>query len=262
MRVPSPVFLKNACGFALGGLLSFLPLYFVFNVKKAEIPHTQAFDYYPPPHLSDKQVFRIVAFGSSSTRGTGATSRQKTYPARLQELLREPPGGRLGVEVVNRGVDGEDIEEMMRRLDADILSRKPNLVIWQTGSNDSLQQVPLDLFKQNLRAGIAAIRAAGVELMVMEPQWCPNIELAEPTNRYLEAIHLITREQNVAVIPRFALMQHWIASGLVTQKDIIGPDGLHMTDRGYELLAKAVFDDVIGRSQTFGKAVLLRASLP
>ena len=242
------------------GCWSFLPLYFVVHAKKAEIPHTHAFDYYPPPHLSDKQVFRIVAFGSSSTSGTGATSRQNTYPARLQKLLRETPGGKLAVEVVNRGVEGEDIEEMMRRLDADILSRKPNLIIWQAGSNDALRHVPLEGFKQDLRAGIAAIRAAGVELMIMEPQWCPDIDQAEPTERYLEAIRLIAHEQKVAVVPRFELMQQWIASGLVTKKDIIGPDGLHMTDRGYELLAKAVFD-MVNQSRSFGRSVLLRASM-
>lgn len=262
MPKPSSGVFKNALGFALGGLIGFLPLYYFFDIHRREAPRSQAFDYYAPPHLGDRQVFRIVAFGSSSTRGTGATSRRSTYPARLQDLLQESPGGKLGVEVVNRGIDGEDIVEMMRRLDADILSRKPNLVIWQTGSNDSLRQVPLDLFKQDLRAGIAAIRAAGVELMVMEPQWCPDIELAEPTNRYLEAIHAVAQELNVPVIPRFELMQRWISSGLVSQKDIIGPDGLHMTDRGYDLLAKAVFADVVARSKTFGQAVLLRASLP
>ena len=262
MPTPSSKFLKNTCGFALGGLLSFLPLYFVLSGGQAEPPRTQAFDYYPPPHLSDKPVFRIVAFGSSSTSGTGATSRHNTYPARLQELLRERPGGGLAVEVVNRGIEGEDINEMMRRLDADILSRRPNLIIWQTGSNDALRHVPLEDFKQDLRAGIAAIRAAGVELMIMEPQWCPDIHQAEPTERYLEAIRLIAREQDVAVIPRFDLMQRWIASGLATKKDIIGPDGLHMTDRGYELLAKAVFDDVVHQSRAFGQAIALRASLP
>jgi hypothetical protein len=50
----------------------------------------------------------VVAIGSSSTAGAGATAPDKAYPAQLEAALvrRLPP--RVPVRVVNRGVNGND----------------------------------------------------------------------------------------------------------------------------------------------------------
>src|SRR5215831_20045394 len=80
----------------------------------------------------------IVAIGSSSTQGVGASDEAHTYPALLaEELRRRWP--RLDVTVVNKGVGGEDAEQMLARFTRDVLPYHPQLVIWQTGSNSVLQ---------------------------------------------------------------------------------------------------------------------------
>ena len=76
----------------------------------------------------------IVAIGSSSTQGVGASDQAHTYPALLaEELRRRWP--RLAVTVVNKGVGGETAEQMLARFTRDVLPYRPQLVIWQTGSN-------------------------------------------------------------------------------------------------------------------------------
>ena len=76
----------------------------------------------------------IVAIGSSSTQGVGASDQAHTYPALLaEELRRRWP--RLAVTVVNKGVGGENAEQMLARFTRDVLPYHPQLVIWQTGSN-------------------------------------------------------------------------------------------------------------------------------
>ena len=56
----------------------------------------------------------IVAIGSSSTQGVGASDQAHTYPALLaEELRRRWP--RLAVTVVNKGVGGENAEQMLAR---------------------------------------------------------------------------------------------------------------------------------------------------
>ena len=203
------------------------------------------------PSPDARAPFRIVALGSSSTQGTGASSPGATYPAQLQRLFDETYRGRPPVTVSNRGVAGEDIDDMLKRIGSEVVGVHPDLVIWQVGSNDPLRGVPMDRFKAELRHGIAAIRAGGSEMLLMEPQWSPVIARADAKSRFVDAVREVGAEQHVAVLRRFALMGDWVATGLVTPTELIGPDNLHMTDRGYALLAKAVLAEIADDSQAF-----------
>ena len=197
------------------------------------------------------EPFRIVALGSSSTQGVGASGPALSYPAQLQRLFDDAYGGRPTVAVVNKGVAGEDIDDMARRLGADVLSRHPDLVIWQAGSNDPLHGVPVGRFEAELRSGIAAIRAEGIEVVLMEPQWSPVIEKVDAKERFVDAVREVGAQEHVGVVRRFALMRGWIDGGTIGARDLVGPDGLHMTDRGYGLLARAVLDQVAAASPAF-----------
>ncbi len=195
--------------------------------------------------------FSIVALGSSSTQGTGASSPAMSFPAQLQHLFDARYDGHPAVAVTNKGVAGEDIDDMTKRLDADVLSRHPDLVIWQAGSNDSLRGVPVERFQAELKSGIEAMRASGAEVVLMEPQWSPVIERADGKERFVDAVRGVGAAEHVAVVRRFALMRSWIDDGIVAPRDLVGPDGLHMTDRGYGLLAQAVLDQIVGASPAF-----------
>ncbi len=105
--------------------------------------------------LATHQPVRIIAFGSSSTEGAGASSPAATYPSRLQVVLNAAWEPRQHVIVLNRGIGGEDADDMMQRLPA-LIAEHPDLIIWQTGSNDPLRNVPLERFEQETRAGIEA----------------------------------------------------------------------------------------------------------
>src|SRR5690606_38017842 len=62
----------------------------------------------------------IVAIGSSSTSGVGASNRTRTYPARLEtELRRLWPNQPL--RIVNKGIGGEDARQMAARFERDVL---------------------------------------------------------------------------------------------------------------------------------------------
>ncbi len=199
--------------------------------------------------------FRIIAFGSSSTEGIGASRPALAYPAQMERLFNDAYRAHPSVTVVNRGVGGEDIDDMMKRLAPEILSAKPDLVIWQVGSNDPLRGVPVEHFKKQLRAGLTAMRASGSEVVLMEPQWCPALAAADASGQFVAAVRDVGAEQHVGVVRRTELMHQWLDEGLVTANGLVGPDGLHMTDRGYALLAKAVFDQVTASVPAFRGAM-------
>jgi lysophospholipase L1-like esterase len=184
---------------------------------------------------------RIVAFGSSSTEGVGASSKAASYPSRLEQALSA--GLPEPVVVLNRGIGGEDADDMALRLPA-ILAEKPDLVIWQTGSNDPLRDVPLARFIASTRAGVTAIRAAGVDVMLMEPQLCDRLQSTAGADRYRLALRQIGAEMGVPVIRRFDLMRAWLDRGLITRAALMAGDGLHMADAGYAMLATEVAREI------------------
>lgn len=201
------------------------------------------------PHVAQRlaagQPLRILAFGSSSTQGTGASSPAAAYPARLRVFL----SGALPVpvEVVNAGIGGQDADDMLRRLPA-LAAGHPDLVIWQTGSNDPLRHVPLDRFDRETRAGIAAFRAAGIDVMLMEPQDCAVLRAHDGANVFRDDLRRIAADMRVPLVRRYDLMQSWLAEGLLTRSQLYYRDGLHMTDGGYAYLARAVGRQILALS--------------
>ena len=206
------------------------------------------------PSRATPHALKIVAFGSSSTQGVGASSPDAAYPAQLERMLRATMADGARVDVVNRGIGGEDVDDMMNRLDKDAISSRPNIVIWQTGSNDALRHVPVARFEQKTRAGIAAMRKAGIEVVLMEPQWCPALETSGAGDLFRDAVRKIGADMHVTVIRRSDLMHDWIRSGLLTMTTMLSSDGLHMRDDGYRMLAGRVAAEVLHMEATRGAA--------
>ena len=196
----------------------------------------------PLPHvalaLAHGQPLRIIAFGSSSTEGVGAASPAGSYPSRLQVELNARLGG-YGATVANRGIGGEDVDDMMRRLPA-IIAEHPDLVIWQTGTNDPLRGVDPQHFSELTRQGIQAMRDAGIDVMLMGPQLCRRLAETADAQRFRDAVRVIGDDMHVPVIHRYTMMQEWLARHMLSETQMLSPDGLHMADGGYALLAKAV----------------------
>lgn len=210
------------------------------------------------PHVAQRlttgRILHITAFGSSSTEGIGASSKAASYPSLLQaDLDVMLPHGRIAL-VANRGIGGEDIDDMMRRLPA-IMAERPELVIWQIGSNDPLRAVPVARFITLTRQGIKTLRAAGIDVMLMGPQLCRKLQANATTDQFRDAIVSIGRQMHVPVIRRYTMMQAWLAHKQLTETEMLSPDGLHMADGGYAMLARAVAREILRDSQPHSAVV-------
>jgi lysophospholipase L1-like esterase len=194
--------------------------------------------------LAKRQPLTIVAFGSSSTEGVGASSPLNAYPADLQRDLVAIARSQ-NVIVYNRGIGGQDADDMMKRIDQDALELRPDLVIWQTGSNDPLRGVPLDRFKRETADAILRLESAGVDVMLLEPQWCKVFDRTPGSLAYRDAVREVATQLNVPVIERSTLMKTWLSEHLVTYDQLLAHDGLHMADGGYALLAKEIADEIM-----------------
>jgi len=192
---------------------------------------------------------KIVALGSSSTAGAGATSPAKSYPARLQlELARMWPDEK--VQVINAGVGGQLATDMLARLDRDVLSKSPQLVIWQTGVNDAIRGVPVEGFKKTLSTGIERIQKARIDLVLIDQQYYPKFDKLKNGAQYLTAIRDVAQQYRVPVVQRFRIMKHLLESHQFTTMTMLSTDQFHLNDTSYDCLGKLLAESLRGAATT------------
>ena len=187
--------------------------------------------------LAKGQPLTIVAIGSSSTAGAGASSLDATYPSRLAVELRARFPGRE-ITVLNRGVNGEETTNMMARFGADVIAAHPQLVLWQIGTNSVLRGHPLSPHGAQLHAGIEQLKAAGADVVLIDPQFAPVVLAKSETEGMLEQIALAAKQEDVDLFQRYAVMRNWHDVQHLSFDAFVSPDRLHMNDWSYACLAK------------------------
>jgi acyl-CoA thioesterase I len=189
----------------------------------------------------------ILAIGSSSTEGIGATSPANTYPARLEAELEKRTGADFDVK--NAGVGGELAVKTLERLKSALKSRWARLVIWQVGTNDAIVGVDESLFRATVQAGIAAAHAAGVPMMLIGPQFTLNTPDPVRYGRFVKMVDDIGAADHVPVLSRYALMKSWSVKSAKALSLFLSGDGLHMSDLGYRCLAHALAEALEGATE-------------
>jgi acyl-CoA thioesterase I len=198
--------------------------------------------------LARQEPLTIVAIGSSSTFGYGASSLALSYPSQLAvELRRRIPAETI--EVRNEGVSGETSIEMLERFDRDVFAHQPDLVIWQVGTNAVLHDFEIGHYRQVVRDGVERLKNAGIDVIIMDMQFAPKV-LAHPLYREMERnLAELAKEEGVPVFRRFALMRNWVESGQLDFATMLSPDGLHMNDLTYGCISRILADAIIERTE-------------
>ncbi len=188
-------------------------------------------------HLASGAPLTVVAIGSSSTAGAGASSALATYPSQLAADLRERFPGH-DITVLNRGVNGEETDNMMARFASDVIAAHPQLVIWQVGTNSVLRDRSLEKHAALLHDGIAQLKAIDADVVLMDLQYAPAVIAKPETDDMVEQITLAAKTENVDLFERFAIMRNWSEVQHLSFATFVAPDRLHMNDWGYGCVAK------------------------
>lgn len=108
--------------------------------------------------------------GSSSTLGIGASSPAKTYVAQLKIKLQSAlPGVKL--RIIARGISGETALAAASRMKLDVEATKPDLVVWQVGTNDALAHVSIERFEACLRHTLTWLKDRRIDVILVNPQY-------------------------------------------------------------------------------------------
>jgi acyl-CoA thioesterase I len=192
--------------------------------------------------LERQRKIKIVAIGSSSVAGEGVIP----FPHRLELALRARYPGRM-IDVLNRGIGGQEAPEELSRFQDDVISEGAALVIWQVGTN----AIYRNLYEPSVVAGIVATglswlkglgseRELGPDVILMDLQYAralfeddkgnPAPKKKAKTLDLVDRLAEVAKHADVDLFPRFKLMEQWIKDGTNWDDLIDKTDRLHMTE--------------------------------
>ena len=166
----------------------------------------------PLSHIAKKLVnfepITIVAIGSSSTAGSGASSPAANYPSRLAIELKQlfPTHS---ITVLIRGVGGEEVGDMLKRFDSAVVAARPDLVLWQFGTNSVIRDQMFTDHGAAIRDGLNKIRSTGADIVLIDPQFAPKVIAKSEAEHMVELIATTAKVENVDLFRRYDVMKRW-----------------------------------------------------
>lgn len=189
--------------------------------------------------LASGEPITIVALGSSSTAGAGASSSMASYPSQLAlELQRHFPGH--SIAVLNRGVNGEEVPDMLKRFDSAVVAAKPDLLLWQLGTNSLIRDHAMNDRGASIREGVDRARAIGADVVLIDPQFAPKVLVKPLAGQMVDFIAATAKREDIALFRRFAVMKEWTEVEHLPFNSFVIADGLHLNDWGYACMAKGL----------------------
>jgi hypothetical protein len=173
------------------------------------------------------------------------------YPYRLEAALRAKYQGRM-IDVLNRGIGGDEAPGELRRLAADVVDEKPSLVVWQVGTNAAWKNCDLNSVGSAIREGLELLIGKGMDVVLMDLQYAPAVLTAEKIDAALRMVSLIAEaadaaSQPVNVFRRFDMMRRWHEiEGISFDRmiDPCDPHRLHHSEWSAQRMAQALCDAI------------------
>ncbi len=189
----------------------------------------------------DKEL-RIVALGGTSSTLPGPEGASFAYPARLEAALaRRLPGVKVTVTALTK--PRQTAEQLAESIDKLLLDQKPSLVVWQTGTYDAVRGTDPEEFRATLSDGVEKLQEGGADVVLVNMQYSPRTESIVAIGAYADGMRWVSREREVPVFDRLAIMRHWYDAG---QFDLYKPTkDLTMAKNVHEYLGRALGSTII-----------------
>lgn len=149
----------------------------------------------------------------------------------------------IDITVIGAGVSGHKSDQMLARLDSDVLSKKPTWMTLSCGVNDvwhGAKGVPLDAYKTNITAILDRCQQAGVKVVILTATQI-KLPITSPENVKLADYNAFLRETAKARnLPLADLNTAMAAEQTAHPKRVLTVDGVHMNLYGNLMMAKGV----------------------
>jgi acyl-CoA thioesterase I len=198
---------------------------------------------------------RIVALGDSTTAGTPG----------FRSPIESPPDGegnpesqyaywvrRLHPEwtVLNRGVNGERSDEILRRLERDALDEHPEYVVVLAGVNDIFQGFPVDSVTANLTEMYRRIQDA--KLCLVTATVLPFNSMSRAQAAGIQRVNQWIRESAQSGGHLFCDTYQLVIDPRAPTRLRSSPDGLHPDVDGYRRVGEGIAEVIQSAEATSG----------
>lgn len=161
-------------------------------------------------------VLNVLAVGSAPMFGRSPpalrTPGVAAFPWRMAEALEAAVPG-LKVSITVRGGHGATAGEMADMIRDALAARPYALLLWQTGTVEAVQNLPLDDFTQALLEGVDAATAKGADVVLVDPQYSRFLQAHANVEPYERALEEVATMPDVELLHRFDLMHRWADDG-------------------------------------------------
>src|SRR2546425_10142150 len=190
-----------------------------------------------------KKGDRIIFFGDSLTALAVKDSHVpegKGYVPLVRAALKD-----RGVDVDAVATGGHKVTDLLKRVDQDVVAKKPTIVVIQIGVNDASAGVTPELFKAQLEELIGKLQQGGAR--VIQCTCTCRIEGYDPDNamdKKLDALaevaRAIAREKQLPLVDlRKAFTDYWKTNNPENKpKGFLTYDGNHWTETGHKYVAE------------------------
>src|SRR6185503_16961304 len=189
-----------------------------------------------------KKGDRIIFFGDSLTAlaiKDPNVPEGKGYVPLVRAALRDS-----GVDVDAVATGGHKVTDLLKRVEQDVLARKPTIVVIQIGVNDASAGVTPELFKAQLEELIGKLQQGGASVIQCTctcriEGYNPENALDKKLDAFAEAARAIAREKNLPLVDlRLAFIDYWKKHNPDNQpKGFLTYDGNHWTETGHQFVA-------------------------
>jgi len=188
----------------------------------------------PTPLVSatSQPELTILAFGDSLTEGLGVDP-EESYPAQLERKLQ---GDGYPVKVINGGISGETSTSALARVDW-MLNTHPDIVIVETGANDALRGVDLELTRSNIEEITRKFTESGAVVVVAGLQIIQNLG-QDYTDEFAAIYPAVAKDNNAILIP-------FILEGVAANPDLNQADYIHPTAEGYTVMVDHIYPFIL-----------------
>lgn len=179
----------------------------------------------------------IIALGDSLTAGLGVAE-SDAWPALLETRLNENGYNWM---LINAGISGETSTGVLSRIKW-ILAQKPDIVILETGANDGLRGIPINVIRDNISKSVEILQESNVKVVLAGMQIVQNLG-PEYTSAFAKIYRDISKEKNCILIPFFL-------KGVAGDPSLNQEDTIHPNESGHRIIAKTVYPFIIDAIST------------
>ena len=162
--------------------------------------------------LKERRQLTILVAGTRSSVLPGNDGEAAAYPAQLQAALRERLPG-TAIIMSTSLHPKKTAEEAAAEIKSLVVERKPDLLIWQTGTVDAIRASDPDDFRTALEDTVNGLRGSGIDVMLVNLQYSPRTDTVMTVQPYIDGMRVAAQRTDSPLFDRFSIMREWQENG-------------------------------------------------